>query len=181
MPRSIRVSPVVALLAAIAVAGASSPAHADDCDPVAVFTGPSYPFPDQPECVAIADLNADGLGDLIVGSGGADVLSVALNDGRSRFTSFATLPVTNPSQIVAGDIDADADLDLVVATRGSSVLVFRNNADGTFASAAFYSMGIQSRSVVLADIDGDGDLDMFAAVAGALSRIAAPASPAWPP
>ena len=87
-----------------------------------------------PAGVALADLNGDGLPDLIIANSGSNNVLVkpglpggrfgqALNDGNGFFTG------TDPVGITVGDIDGDGRPDLAVANRGSNdVSVFLNRS-----------------------------------------------------
>ncbi len=90
-----------------------------------------------PGAPLLADLNGDGIPDLIVpNTGGNNVLvypglpgggfGQALNDGNGFFTG------TNPVSVVVADVNGDGRPDLIVANRGSNdVAILINEPEGT--------------------------------------------------
>lgn len=125
--------------------------------------------------VAIADLDGDGLPELI-GANPTNTLSIVRNTSTSGVMSFA--PLVNlaysgtPSWVVAEDVDGDLKRDIIItnaALGANSVAVFRNTSvtgtiDGSsFASQFNFTVGPTPRSVAFGDIDGDGKPDMVTA------------------
>jgi hypothetical protein len=128
---------------------------------------------------ALADLDADGDLDLVVGNkidpGAADAarLAIYLNDGTAKAPAFRladTLPLADAYHFAPafGDLDADGDLDLMLGTWNQGVLLYRNEgtrqaprwvADSTVRLAL--PRGSHA-TPVLGDLDGDGDLDLVA-------------------
>jgi hypothetical protein len=82
--------------------------------------------------IAAADLDADGLLDLVVANRGSNDVSVLVGRGDGTFAEEARLgPVSRPVAIAVGDVDADGLPDLVVAnddTDDVSVLFNRGKA-----------------------------------------------------
>src|ERR1700735_2197816 len=80
---------------------------------------PSYIFLDQvstgrqPNSLAIADFNGDGIPDLIVANEGSSTLSVFRGLGNGFFSAFGTLDTgQSPRFIAVGDFNGDGRLDL---------------------------------------------------------------------
>ena len=127
--------------------------------------------------VASADLDNDGLPDLIGGGRGVSAWRNGPGHGQDRGGRFQTwtlsgLPQdTEVSSLAAFDADNDGRLDLAVAGAGGvQVLVQQKNAGAggdtvSFAAAAVTGGPSSASAVAAADLDGDGDLDL--AVAGA--------------
>jgi uncharacterized protein (DUF2141 family) len=124
-------------------------------------------------CVIAADINGDGMLDLITannGTFGSDTtFTVLTNNGSGSFGSNATYIVGSaPCCVVAADVNGDGKLDLIIAGTGSSTLtVLTNDGNGGFVTAFSPAIGSGSFSVVAADVNGDGKLDLISANAHA--------------
>ena len=136
--------------------------------------------------VAVADVNADGVPDIIVMHGCATPcnpnlppqgsVSILLGTGRGTFSpavSYASGGYFANSLVVA-DLDGTGHLDLVVAnwcddnrhigdcTTQAPIGVLLGNGDGTFRPAITYGSGGQGgRAVVVADVNADGRPDLL--------------------
>src|SRR5450432_215009 len=126
--------------------------------------GFSYASPDfRGAGLAVADLDGDGLPDVIAGSrdGG---LALFHNMGKLHFSNITTDAGLDPtmfvSAITAVDLDNDGDRDLVIAGPGLA-LVMANQGDGTFREAARFEGTGTTEQVLAVDLDGDGLLDLY--------------------
>ena len=121
---------------------------------------------------ALADLDADGDTDLLLGTWNQGVLYFRNEGSRTalRFVQDTTLTI-DPSRAsntmpALGDIDGDGDLDLLVGEASGEVNYYRN--EGTRQQARFVlvteklgDIDAGRRSApTLVDLDGDGLLDL---------------------
>ena len=98
-----------------------------------------YPTGSAPKGVAIADIDGDGLADLLSANTagnyptccnpGGDTISLLLNAGGGSFAAAQTYAAgTTPFAIATGDFDGDGDLDVVTANwHSNDVTVLRND------------------------------------------------------
>lgn len=136
----------------------------------------------------LADFDADGDADLLLGESGDGIVRFSYHEniGTISEPSFAASQISpfglqiqgayfnNPT---AADIDNDGDLDIFTSTyytdnngSTSSLLYYENTGTPTnpsFASPQVNPFGIESNShpylmPILADLDGDGDIDLLA-------------------
>jgi FG-GAP-like repeat/FG-GAP repeat len=140
---------------------------------------PLYPRPffevgDQAVGIAAADLNADGLPDLVVGArrnydGCAAIL---LGGVRSVLRDAGCLPVGgDPLTFAIADFDGDGHADIaagwqrIVVPQGGGVAIFLGNGDGTFREGDRIDAGVVG-SLATGDFDGDGIPDLAVATRG---------------
>ena len=116
--------------------------------------------------IGIADLNGDGLLDLVVSDALNNQIYVLMGDGSGHFQLKATLFDGNyPTQVFLDDVNEDGHLDiLALGPLGGAVTVYLGHGDGTFATGVRYSIGIGPANMVLADMNGDGHLDVVSTV-----------------
>ncbi len=129
----------------------------------------------QPSSLTVADVNGDGLPDLIVANESGNTVSVLLNTTAPGATtaSFApqqTFPVGSlPFSVTAADVNGDGLPDLIVANAGSNtVSVLLNTTTpgattSTFATQQTFATGNDPSSVIARDINGDGKPDLIVA------------------
>lgn len=123
-----------------------------------------------PQDIKVADIDADGINDVIVTNNGSGTLSVLKNTSSSGSVSFATsVDATTgigPINVAVGDIDGDGSPDLAVTNTGSnSISVFKNNSTiGTVSLEPKVDFTALSApiGVAVGDFDGDGKSDLGA-------------------
>ena len=123
---------------------------------------------------ALADLNGDGLLDLLtVGGYYNPLVRFYWNNGTSTSPSwspnnsvFSGITVDAFSHAAFADLDGDGDLDLTIGTESGTLTYYRNS--GSASSPSWTTANIFSGISVshcaapsFADYDGDGDLDLF--------------------
>jgi hypothetical protein len=113
----------------------------------------------DPLYLASADLNGDGLPDVVSASFSDGALRVFFNDKNHPGTLNAPLVLSSPgaSQVAIGDMNNDGMPDLVSADYGVSL--FLQTSPGVFAApSSLYSGG--ANWVVVGDLNGDGATDV---------------------
>jgi hypothetical protein len=81
-----------------------------------------------------ADLNADGIADLVIPVGNADQVSVLLNNADETRQDWQTYAVgQRPEALSTADLNDDGVLDIVVSNSGAkNMTVLLGRGDGTF-------------------------------------------------
>ena len=139
----------------------------------------AYSAGTAPQTVVVADLNGDGILDIVVGNHNSGNVSVLLGNGNGTFRTAVNYAVPNtgtPDSITIADFNGDGKPDLAVAISGinaSSAAILLGNGDGTFQSYLSVASGFHSSatlSIVSADFNGDGKPDL-AITEGALLSI----------
>lgn len=122
-----------------------------------------------PYGIATADLNGDGILDLVVTDGGTNTsgpetqVAVLLGKGDGTFGPAACYTAGEGVLSVAiGDLNGDGKPDLAVGNFwGGSISILLGNGDGTFQPSVRYSSGQHPMSVGMADVNRDGNLDVL--------------------
>ena len=135
--------------------------------------GPKLAAGRVPVDIASADVDLDGLQDVLVISRDSNGLIVHRNRGAAGFEPHVTTPVFDWAwEIDAGDVDLDGDMDLVTVADyalNGTVRYFSNNGDGSFATSVLVHQGAAPQAVKLRDLNGDGALDLLWSDAGGIS------------
>jgi len=115
-----------------------------------------------PVALALADVDANGITDVVTANEAANTLSVFLGLGGGRFmgnTDFGT--GARPVGVATADLNGDGRIDAVVAEAGTdSASVFLGSAPGMFTPRAPVAIGRTPAAVALRDLDGDGRADL---------------------
>jgi len=125
----------------------------------------------QPNNIAIGDLDADGKPDLIVSNYNSNTLSILRNASTFDNISFANKVDFQtgdaPGQVLIGDLDGDNKPDIVCTNINSNTFsVYRNTCiSGNITSSSFdikkdFSTLNNPSDIALSDLDGDGKLDV---------------------
>jgi hypothetical protein len=124
--------------------------------------------------LASADLNGDGIPDIVVASATSvttGTLSIFLGQGNGSFTAGATLNVplvsatgVVPLGVTIDDVNGDGKLDLIATTAGSSsssgITVFLGQGNGSFGAGITGPVNVGGQVAVTADFNGDGKKDI---------------------
>jgi hypothetical protein len=133
--------------------------------PDGTFLSPSsYPVGSIPGVPVLADLNGDGVLDMVVANGGINGnLSVLIGNGDGTFQPAMTYPTAfGARSVVVGDFNGDGKPDIAVGNGSAgNVLIFPGNGDGTFR-APVGSFNVLGGATYLAtgDFNKDGKLDL---------------------
>jgi len=112
----------------------------------------------NPDCIAIGDLNGDGIAD--IASVDQEGVGVWLGNGDGTFQQETeTFLFTTPASLAIGDFSGDGKADLAVVSV-DALIILQGNGDGTFSLGARYSAAGGSGSVAVADFNGDGKPDL---------------------
>jgi VCBS repeat protein len=145
----------------------------------------SFNATNHAEKIAAADVNGDGISDVVVGEtvdiGPAATLAVMINTGNGNFAAPVIYDAApggrfGSTAVALADLDNDGDVDLIgggLYSSGSidngAVTIRRNNGNGTFGSAEiilFTNPNYVSnpKEITTGFINGDGFPDIVAAV-----------------
>ncbi|MEO8214351.1 MAG: VCBS repeat-containing protein, partial [Myxococcales bacterium] len=108
--------------------------------PPEVSFGAAQPIPSgaSPVALAIADLDADGRGDLAVANDGSGDITALLNQGDGTFTGTAYAAGEGPVGVAVGDLDGDHLPDVVVGNgSGGNVTILHNQGGGRLGAPTY--------------------------------------------
>lgn len=123
----------------------------------------------QPRFASTADLNGNGLIDIVTTSPVTGRAHVIRQTAPDQYTLGAVLPIgINPFRPVLADLDSDGLPELIVPLRGDhQIAILPNLGDGLFAAGSRIPTLHSPEAVAIADFDGDGVIDLAVLCAGA--------------
>lgn len=138
--------------------------------PVSVFTQTANLNVAGANIIAIADVNGDGLNDLVITDpgptgGSAPTVNVLLQDpaNHGSFLAPVSYPITkpdSPQSIVVTDLQGTGKLDIVIGGRESVIVLLHDPANpGRFLASTSYAAQ-DANEIAVADINGDGKPDI---------------------
>lgn len=116
----------------------------------------------SPFDVVMADVNGDGVADIVTANRTENDVSVLLGTGNGSFSAPTNFAVAaNPASVSVADVNGDGKPDIVTANYGDgSVSVLLGAGDGSFGAATNFAVGALPTSVAIADVNRDGRLDI---------------------
>ena len=123
---------------------------------------PDYPVGQNPDFVAIGDVNGDGRPDIVVTSNASNTVSVLLGKANGTFAAAVNYPVgSGPSSVAIADFNGDGKPDLAVSNLGDlTVSILLGNGDGTFRAQKKTSVTLGAESLAAGDFNKDGKQDL---------------------
>lgn len=116
----------------------------------------------RPFQVVVADVNDDGIPDIVSANRSDNSVSVLLGNRDGSFQTKETFAAGRlPISAAVADINGDGKPDIITANYGgNTVSVLLGNGDGTFQPHQDIVAGSDPYNVKVADINGDGELDL---------------------
>src|SRR6266852_4026269 len=124
----------------------------------------TYPTDQLPSGLTVADLNGDGIPDVIATG---DKVDVFLGKGDGTFPKRVDYNAGNfPVQVITGDFNADGKLDIAAAAEGTAAIraleILPGNGDGTFQPPVEIADGTTvAGPMAVGDLNQDGTTDVF--------------------
>ncbi len=134
-----------------------------------------YPAGSAPSAVAVADLNRDGIQDLIVASGPNSTVYSLLGSGSAGRGNGTFSPASGtgvagqPGGVAVADFDVDGILDIaatLVDRESVEILCGGGSAgnwNGTFSSTGSYALGAAPLAILAVPLNGDALPDLLIA------------------
>jgi hypothetical protein len=126
----------------------------------------NYNVGGSPRAVIAADLDRDGMNDIVTANYTDSSISILMNKGEGLFEESVRFEVVfyypyGPTSVAAADLDGDSAIDLAVGClRSGGVYVLRNTGDGTFENYGLCFADHQVKDIIVADLDSDDDYDL---------------------
>ena len=113
--------------------------------------------------LAVGDMNADGLPDLVVGNPVTPQhIRILTNAGSGTFEAFTTIGNYTPREIALADVDGNGFLDIIWSDSSDlGIYVLKGSGTTIFAPVTIYPVGSAAYALAIADATGDGMLDII--------------------
>ncbi len=127
----------------------------------------------QPRGGASADLNGDGIKDVVVANYVSSSLSIVMGLGKRQWADEISIQLTGaPRYVALGDFDNDSDVDIAAVDKNDDQLwIFHNDGLANFTLVATWPTNLIPHSIDAGDVDLDGDLDLIVSHVGAPQQL----------
>jgi len=114
-----------------------------------------------PVSIEVADLNADGHQDFVMGDMYTGLIAVHLGNGDGTFGTPASYQIRwDAVELGVADFDGDTQLDVVAASWNSATWYFKGTGSGALAEGVQLSTASNPWALQVVDLDGDGAQDL---------------------
>lgn len=122
----------------------------------------TYPTDELPGGLTVADVNGDGIPDIIATG---NLVDVFLGKGDGTFSASVNYNGGNfPQQVTTGDVNGDGKVDIVASAEGNGAVgaleILLGNGDGTFLPPLEIASG-SFGFITGGDLNQDGTTDLF--------------------
>ena len=128
----------------------------------------------QPRGGDSADLNGDGLLDIVVADIKSMTISILLGTGPRTWQDGISISMSpgTPRYIALGDFDGDDDIDIAALDKlGGYCWLLHNDGNANFTLEETIQVNESPHSMVVVDIDEDNDLDFVICHVGSITQL----------
>ena len=126
-----------------------------------------------PDAIAVGDLNADGIPDLVVADEGSNTVTVYLasNTTPGTYAAGVTYSIADasnhgfgPVSVTLADLTGTGKLDIITANSfDNTISILANNGNGVFGTATTIAVGASPTQVVAGLFDNSGHISLAVA------------------